>query len=99
MVKHIVCWTFKDTTPDHLKANIGRAKELLDALPSKISGIKHFEVGVNFNHTPEAYHLALYSEFVSKEALDAYLDHPEHQKVADYLRTIRDKRVVVDYRV
>ena len=58
---------------------------------------KEFEVGVNFNPSEAAYDVSLYSVFESKETLQAYVVHPEHQKVVQFIGSIAENRVVVDY--
>jgi hypothetical protein len=43
--------------------------------------------------------LVLYSEFVSREALDAYQAHPEHLKVKPAIKADRIERRTVDYEI
>lgn len=96
MVKPIVLWTFRGDRGDK-KENLRLAKQMLEGLKEKIPGIVRMEVGVNLNPAPGAFDLALYSEFESREALEGYQAHPEHQRTAEFLRTVRDRRAVVDY--
>ena len=77
--------------------NLLRAKELLLELPSLISSIKTFEVGENLNPGTDSFDLVLNSTFASPEALQAYRDHPEHQRVVGFLRAVRSAHAVVDY--
>jgi len=72
-------------------------KRELEALREKIKEIVSLEVGINFNASEAAYDIALYSEFKSKQDLQAYQKHPEHVKVAELVGKVREKRVVVDY--
>jgi hypothetical protein len=98
MVKHIVLWTFRETAAGRDKQeNLQRAKEKLEAMAGKIPGMTRLEVGINVQTREGAWDLALYSEFETKEALEGYQSHPEHLKVIEYLRTVRDQRAVVDY--
>lgn len=98
MVKHIVLWTFKEQADGHSKReNLGAAKEQLEAMNGKIPGMTRLEVGINFQAREGAWDLALYSEFESRAALEGYQTHPEHLKVIEYLRTVRDQRAVADY--
>jgi quinol monooxygenase YgiN len=96
MVKHIVLWTFRGDRGEKLE-NLRIAKQLLEGLKGKVPGIVRIEVGINLNPAPEAYDLALYSEFESLEALEGYQAHPEHRAAVDFLRKMRDRRAVVDY--
>ena len=98
MVKHIVTWKFKETADAAgKKANIAKAKAMLEGLAQRITVVRNLEVGVNVNTSDGAYDLALYAEFASLADLEIYQKHPEHVKAADYLKTVRDVRVVVDY--
>ena len=54
-------------------------------------------MGVNFGNSDAAYDLALCSEFESKEDLYSYQKHPEHVKVADFVKKVCENRVVSDY--
>jgi hypothetical protein len=100
MIKHIVLWTIKQSADGRGKQeNLILAKERLEAMAGKIPGMTRLEIGSNFQTREGAWDLALYSEFETKEALDGYQTHPEHLKVIEFLRTVRDQRAVVDYEV
>lgn len=100
MIKHIVMWTIKDGIDGKTKEqNILRLKVMLDNLVGKIPGIKQLEVGVNYNSSPAAFDIVLYTIFKDKEELTIYQDHPEHMKVKEFVSKIADKRAVVDYEV
>ncbi|WP_094228574.1 Dabb family protein [Methanolobus psychrotolerans] len=98
MLKHIVMWKLKENAED--KSKIGNAllmKEMLETLKEVIPEIEDIEVGVNVNFSDESYDVVLYSKFRNEEALRIYQDHPEHQKVAEFVGKIKEERVVVDY--
>ncbi|HZZ85576.1 MAG TPA: Dabb family protein [Anaeromyxobacteraceae bacterium] len=57
----------------------------------------HLEVGLNAVPSQGAFDVVLYSEFESAEALAAYQQHPEHERVADFVGRVRAERVLVDY--
>ncbi len=98
MVKHIVVWKLKPTAEGRDRsANAGRMKAVLEELRGKIPGLRHLEVGINFNPTDAAYDVALYSEFDSRQALEGYQTHPEHVKAMGFISKVRDLRIVVDY--
>lgn len=98
MIKHIVLFRFKDFADGADKAeNIKSLKSRLEALEDIIGEIKFFEVGINFGNSDAAYDLALCSEFESKECLYSYQKHPEHLKVADFVKNVCENRVVADY--
>ncbi len=98
MVKHIVVWKLKDSAQGYSKSeNAARIKNELEALRDKLPFVKKIEVGINFNSSSAAYDVVLYSEFASREDLDRYQNAPEHKAVADFIGTVRQDRVVVDY--
>jgi hypothetical protein len=54
-------------------------------------------VGIDVAHTPDSSDVALYAEFASRDALDAYQPHPAHQEIVGFLKDVRSERRVVDY--
>jgi hypothetical protein len=98
MIKHIVVWKLKEYAAGKSKPeNALMLKNELEQLPSKISQIRSFEIGIGTGRGPDMYDLALVSEFANRQDLEAYQNHAEHQRVADILRSVRDSRIVVDY--
>jgi len=98
MIKHIVMWRLKDEAAGATKEeNALKLKDSLESLTDKIPSLKAAEVGLNFNPSPVAFDVVLYSEFEDQEGLNAYQNHPEHVKIADFVGEIRTDRAVVDY--
>lgn len=98
MLKHIVCWRIKETSQSK-EENIAKVKSLLESLPAKIEEIKELEVGVNFNTSDAAFDVCLYSVFEDEKGLSAYQVHPEHVKVAGFIKEVTSERMVADYLV
>ena len=69
MIVHIVMFKFKE---ENRAQNLKKVEEELNALVSKIDELKSIEVGIDFNQSPRAFDLSLYSTFESKEDLKAY---------------------------
>ncbi len=98
MIKHIVMWRLKEFAAGASREeNAKKLKESLEDLKDKIEDIKAIEVGINFNSSPAAFDVVLYSEFSDMEGLNAYQNHPEHLKIVDFVGEIRTERAVVDY--
>ncbi len=98
MIKHIVFWNLKDTAEGRSKQeNALLIKQGLEGLVGRIDGLLKAEVGIGLD--ADGYDLCLYSEFSSKEALDAYQVHPEHDKVRKFVRSVNTARAVCDYEV
>ncbi len=98
MVKHVVFFRLKAQAMGAPRAeNARRIKQGLEALNGRIPGLRHLEVGINFAPGDASWDLALYAELDSREALDAYQSHPEHQKISELIASVRESRAVVDY--
>lgn len=94
MLTHIVCWKYKpEITEDQRKDHIAR----LRALPGIIPDIISFNVGTDILHLDRSFDTGLVSVFADRAALDAYTDHPEHQKVAALGKEIAQQAVSVDF--
>ncbi len=97
MVEHIVFFTFKEEalgmTREELKVE---SKKQLEDLVGKISEIKKLSVGINYNPSPFAFDLSLYTVFETKEDLEKYQIHEEHVKVKDFFAKVVEARAVVD---
>ncbi|MBC7765466.1 MAG: Dabb family protein [Hyphomonadaceae bacterium] len=98
MLKHIVMWTVVEEFEGQTKAQIiENMRTQLSGLQAEISEINALEVGVNCIVSDAAYDVVLVIIFNDQTALDVYLKHPAHVKVADYIGKVRKDRVVVDY--
>lgn len=95
MIQHIVLLRWKaEASPE---AGQNAMAELLK-LKDKIPGIVEFSCGVNFAERSHGYTHGLVGRFTNRAALDAYLLHPEHQRVVQhFINPIRDDVVVFDY--
>ncbi|GAB6057904.1 Dabb family protein [Desulfonatronum parangueonense] len=100
MIKHIVMWTLKDEAEGAAAGeNALKIKEMLERLNGKIPGLKHLEVGLDvFQASPE-WHVVLYSELESREALEGYQKHPEHMRCVEFVKKVVSARGVVDYEI
>ena len=101
MVKHIVMWQVAAHEVHGTKEEVMvKMKEQLEGLKGEIEGLLNIEVGINFNDSPAAYDVVLYSEFVDAAALEYYQTHDKHIAVAnDLIRQVATSRAVVDYTV
>lgn len=98
MIKHIVMWKMKEFADGRDKnSNIKILKDLLENLPSKITGIDSLEVGVNITSDPSAYDVVLVAYFKDRNKLESYSNHPEHVKVKEFLSEVRISKAVADF--
>jgi hypothetical protein len=98
MVRHIVLWNYADGfTPEENTQNAQKMKSLLEELPGLIDGI--VELKVQINPLPLSNRdIMLDSLFESEEALAAYIVHPEHKRVGEFVRSVTKDRACIDYK-
>ena len=94
MVKHIVLYTLKEDC--NKSAAIADIRAHLEYLVGKIPGLLVMQIRPVFRG---GYDYALYSEFVSAEALDAYQKHPLHLQVKPVVHGYISGRVAADFEV
>jgi len=100
MIKHIVMWKLKEQAEGADRAaNARKMKELLEACAGIVPGILKLEVGLAQPGLEATYDVVLYSEFASREALDAYQEHPQHQALKPFFGAVREGRQCMDYEV
>lgn len=93
MVKHIVLYNLKDGVEK--EPTIQMIASVLEPLVGKIPGLLHLEIRQAYSGMD----YALYSEFESRTALDAYAVHPLHQEAKSHFFHLLDTRVAADYEV
>ena len=91
MVKLIVLYTLKEGVEK--KEAVALIESVLVPLVGKIPGLLHMEVKLAFNGMD----YALYSEFESREALEAYAVHPLHLEAKEHFHHLLATRVAADY--
>jgi hypothetical protein len=94
MIKHIVMWTLKE---DNKEENAKEMVKRLNELKNKIDVIVSIEAGENITDSDRNYDIALVSEFKTVADLDQYRVHEDHQKVVQFVRSVTDNVVAVDF--
>jgi hypothetical protein len=99
MVVHIVFWRLHEHAANgrSKQENALELKRRFEALVGVVPGLARCEVGIDISRTDDSADLALYSEFDSKAALEAYQPHPAHKEIVGFLKDVRTERRVVDY--
>lgn len=99
MIKHVVMWKLDEKFSEDEKKEIAETfKSNLEALSDLMDGVLKIEVVI----TPLAssnVDIMLDSEFDKQITLDAYQQHPEHVKVASYLKGKVVSRNCMDYEI
>lgn len=97
MIKHIVMWKVRGETAQEKAQACLQVKRCFEGLRGKIPGLVRIEVGLDLSQVEYASDVVLYSEFESRQALDAYASHPAHLAVKRELGDVRIARQQVDY--
>ena len=97
MIRHVVMWKFKESAEGRSRReNMELVKERLLALPALIPQIKRLEVSFDFKGSEFSSDLMLLTEFDSREDLESYIVHPDHQKVGPIVRSVTEVRMSHD---
>ena len=95
MIRHIVLFRIKD----EYKSEIPQLVKNFYGMKGKIEGLVNLEAGADFLNSDRSYDVALVTEFVSREALDAYQTHPVHLPVKKRMGEVRVSSVACDYEI
>lgn len=101
MIRHIVMFQFLEHAEGRKKEeNLVIAKEMLEALVGVIPTLNNIYVGLNHSQAnQENYDLVLVSEYDDIEGLNAYVVHPAHKKVGEFMGKVRQSRAGVDFEI
>ena len=99
MIKHVVMWKLHEEANGKSKQeNAQEFKERLLALVPKIEAISSMSVGIGYKEAEgPVFDMTLTTTHESKEGLQEYIDHPDHQEVVAFAKDIVTDRKVVDY--
>lgn len=97
MIKHIVQWNHRDhISEEERKENAQKIKQELEGLKDQIEGVISIDVIIEPLATSDR-DIILDSVFETEEALQNYQVHPEHVRVAAFVKECVQDRVCVDY--
>lgn len=99
MIKHMVMWKLDEALSEAEKRSIAvEFKTKLEALDDLMEGVLSIHVVIDGLESSNM-DIMLDSSFDTKEILDAYQVHPEHQKVASILKGKAVSRNCMDYQL
>lgn len=101
MIRHIVMWKLKDQAKGATKEkNAEKLKLILEGLRTNINEIKAVEVGIQISpDEKEALDVVLICDFETDLDFKMYTRSPHHKKAVDFIETVAEQRVFVDYNV
>jgi len=93
MIKHIVCFKLKNPTEEECR----KAADVLLSMKGNVELLRDIQVGIDFLRSERSYDLILEVILDSKEALDAYQEHPYHVNVVKkHMHAVRETSVAID---
>lgn len=98
MIRHIVAWRLATEDPAEKSAQGQKIAEGLLALRGVVPSIEAISVGPDVVGGTN-WDVALVADFADQAALDAYQNHPDHQAVVAYVRSVVADRVAVDFEI
>jgi hypothetical protein len=97
-IRHVVSWKLATSDESERAEQRAAVKAGLESLPATIPEILALEVGVDAL-SADNFDVVLISDFADEAALQRYVEHPDHQRVAAYIRSVVGARSAVDFRV
>lgn len=91
MLKHVVCHKYRD------RAEAEKIAPMLSSLMGKVPSLRSMETGVDALGSKRSYDLVLIAVFDDAAGLEAYKTHPEHVKVREYIHSVLESSVSVDF--
>lgn len=96
MIRHIVMWTLKDASPANAQAIMAEFNRKLERLKPELTGFGGYLTGLNV-HDDQGYELCIDSWFEDQESLDAYIVHPLHLEIRDFLNACTTRKIIIDF--
>lgn len=93
MLTHIVFFKLKNPSQTILYD----AKNRIESLQAEIPILRYLEVGIDILGSVRSFDIALVTRFDSLQDMLAYQVHPAHVDVAEFMKSICEKSVTVDY--
>ena len=93
MLTHVVMFKLKEKTQELVDETVAR----LMAMDGEIPSLRGLEVGADVILSTRSYDVVLIADFDNQDGLDAYIAHPAHQVVLEFIERVMEPRIVVDF--
>lgn len=97
MIRHIVSWKLAAEDAATKAEQSATLAASLNALVSVVPEIKSLTVASNVADIAGNWDVVLVADYDDLAGLEAYISHPEHQKVVGYIRSVVAERSAVDF--
>lgn len=95
-IRHVVVWKLATDDAEVKAEQAAKIAASLVALATVIPQIASISAGAEALYAENA-DVALVADFADRAALEAYQQHPAHQEVGAYIRSVVSDRVAVDF--
>lgn len=98
-IRHVVAWKLNAIDPaqraEHFEQIAASLKSLLPLIPE----IQSMTVGRNTLFPKDNFDMVLIADYADADALNTYIEHPDHRRVAGSIRPLVRERACVDFEV
>lgn len=98
-IAHIVTWRLNGETPDKRSQQAHELVHVFESSRSEFQGLLRMELGRNIIDVEDAWDVALYMVFESREHLELYQSHSAHQRIKSVVGPMRTSRGQVDFEI
>ncbi len=98
-VRHVVIWHVAADDPAERAELARQVATRLESLRDVVPSVRALSTAVNAHYADVNGDVILTADFDDVEGLDAYQEHPAHQEVAAFVRSVVRARAAVDYDV
>ena len=95
MLRHVVSWKLATGDPQLKAAQSAEIRRKLTELVPLVPSVRKLTLGEDTATTAGNWDLVLIADYA--DGLAAYQTHPEHQKVAAFIRSVISDRTCVDF--
>jgi hypothetical protein len=99
VIRHIVSWRLATDDPAVRATQAASIKERLEGLAPMIPEVRAIAVHSDLGEIEGNYDVVLVADFDDTAGLATYANHPAHQVVAAYTRSVAAERAAVDFEV
>ena len=99
MIRHVIVWRLKAETVEQKAADAAGIESRLQSLRPLIPEILALEVQSNMAYPERNWDVVLIADYPDLAGLEAYQEHPAHQEVAAWIRSVVAERASVDVEV
>lgn len=98
-IRHVVAWKLNAVDPAQRAEHTEQISEALRSLLPIIPEIESMTIGKNALFPKDNFDMVLVADYADEQALNAYVEHPDHRRVAGFIRPLVRERACVDFEV